>query len=492
MRKLNNILSTFNQLKIVGNTAIDIHGLTNDSRKIGKGDLFVCLRGFTVDGHQYINKAIENGAVAILLEQMPDTLVEGITYVQVQDTSKIIAPLLKVFYNAPSTKFQLIGITGTNGKTTTATLLYQLFSQLGYKCGLVSTVKYLIGNAEFEASHTTPDIFDLYRLFNQMANAACQYVFMEVSSHAIVQGRIEGLDFNGGIFTNISHDHLDFHETFNAYIKAKKQFFDGLPKHAFALTNIDDKRGEVMLQNTAARKQTYALKSMADYKGKVLSQSVHGLELEFNRNQFHTPILGDFNAYNLLAVFATAQLLGLDKLEALQNISSLKGAEGRFTTVADNTTGVTAIVDYAHTPDALSNLLEAVNNLNTLGGKVICLVGCGGDRDRKKRPLMAQIACNKSHLAILTSDNPRTENPDAILDEMYSGLNADQIVNALRKTSRREAITYAVSIAQQNDIIVIAGKGHETYQEINGQKMPFDDKAIVEELFKKKANKVTA
>ncbi len=453
-----------------------------DSRKIEKNDVFVAQKGVSVDGHLYIEKAINLGAIAIICEDFPVGKKVGITYVQVADANVALAIMASNFYENPSKKMPLIGVTGTNGKTTIASLLYQLFKKAGYKVGLLSTVKILVDEVEFKATHTTPDSVTINRYLDKMIDAGVDYCFMEVSSHGIHQKRTEGLVFAGGIFTNLSHDHLDYHKTFAEYRDVKKTFFDSLPKAAFALTNIDDKNGDFVLQNTKAKKVTYALKTLADYRAKILEKQFSGTLLKINETEVWTKLIGQFNASNLLAIFATAELLGLEKLEILTVISQLENVSGRFEYVISED-GVTAIVDYAHTPDALKNVLETINDIRTGNEKLITVFGCGGDRDVTKRPKMAHIASQLSNQAIFTSDNPRTENAQTILDEMEVGVAAENYKKTLLILDRRQAIKTACKFSERGDIILIAGKGHENYQEINGVRTHFDDLEEVKNCF---------
>ena len=471
--RINELLKNI-ECDIVNNNNIDIKHITFDSRNIEVDTLFVAQVGVHVDGHNYITSAIEKGAVAVVCEQMPETIAPNVVYIKTADSNKALGYIASNFYDNPSTKLKLIGITGTNGKTTTVTLLHQMFRQLGFHTGLISTIVNKIDEKEIASTHTTPDAINLNRLLWQMVDNGCEYCFMEVSSHAIVQNRIGGLEFFGGIFSNITHDHLDFHKTFAEYISAKKTFFDNLPSSAFALTNIDDRNGEVMLQNTKAKKYTYSIQEIADFNGKILENTFQGLFLNINGKEVWTQLVGRFNAYNLLAIYATARLCDIDEMEALQQLSSLRAAEGRFEYVSGQ--GITAIVDYAHTPDALKNVLQTVNDIRMDNQKLITVVGCGGDRDPLKRPIMATIACEMSDTLILTSDNPRTEDPEKILDEMEEGLTNKQKENTLRISNRQQAIKTACKLAGKGDIIVVAGKGHEKYQEINGVKHHFDDK----------------
>ncbi len=483
MLTLKDILVNVQPLQVVGATGMEIAGLEIDSRRITAGSVFIAVSGTTVNGHDYITKAIELGAFAIICDTLPHALQDDITYVQVKDTDIAAGQMADAFFGSPSASIKVIGITGTNGKTTVATLLFRLFESLGYKCGLISTVQNHILDKVETATHTTPDAISIQRLLARMKDAGCTHVFMEVSSHAIHQRRIEGLRFAGGVFTNITHDHLDYHKTFDEYIRVKKAFFDGLPEGAFALTNADDKRGAVMLQNTVAMKAAYSLRTPATIKGKVLENNLTGLILDINGLEVHCRLIGIFNAYNLLAVYGVAVLLGEDKMEVLAKLSNLQGAPGRFETYLSPKDKVLGIVDYAHTPDALINVLATINQLRTGGQQVISVVGCGGDRDTTKRPIMAQVACEHSDKAVLTADNPRSENPDDILNDMEAGLNPTQRRKALRIADRKEAIRTACMLAQPGDIVLVAGKGHEDYQEIKGVKYPFDDRKVLTQLF---------
>lgn len=431
-------------------------------------------KGVNVDGHLFIDKAVSLGAVVVVCEEFPNHKKEGVTYIQVANASVALAIMASNFYNNPSAKLPLVGVTGTNGKTTIASLLYQLFKKAGYKVGLLSTVKIMVDNTEFKATHTTPDSVTINSYLDKMLEYGVDFCFMEVSSHGIHQKRTEGLTFSGGIFTNLSHDHLDYHETFSEYRNVKKQFFDGLPKDAFALTNIDDKNGSYMLQNTQAKKYSYALKTVADFKAKILEKQISGTLISVDGTEVWTKLIGVFNIYNLTAIVATADLLGLDKLEVLTIISQLESVSGRFEYVVSKE-GVTAIVDYAHTPDALKNVLETINDIRTNNEQVITVVGCGGDRDKTKRPKMAHIASQLSNQAIFTADNPRTENPQTILDEMEAGVAPENYRKTLTVLDRKQAIKTACKLSESGDIILIAGKGHENYQEINGVRTHFDD-----------------
>lgn len=483
MTTLKDILVQVQPLQTAGDTGVVVNDLCIDSRKVTPGCAFIALHGTTVDGHQFIEKAIQDGAGVIVCEQWPATLQDQVTYVQVKDASVAAGRMADAFFGSPSAAMKVVGITGTNGKTTTATLLFNLFESLGYPCGLISTVQNHIRNTVETATHTTPDSISVQRLLARMKDAGCAYVFMEVSSHAVHQRRIEGIRFTGAVFTNITHDHLDYHHTFDEYIRVKKKFFDDLPETAFALTNADDKRGAVMLQNTQAQKADYSLRVPATIKGKVLENNLTGLVMDINGLEVHCRMIGTFNAYNLLAVYGAATLLGEDKMEVLASLSNLQGAPGRFETYLSPKDKVLGIVDYAHTPDALINVLATINQLRTGGQQVISVVGCGGDRDKTKRPVMAQVACEHSDKAILTADNPRSEDPEAILDDMEAGLNGSQRRKALRITDRKEAIKAACTLAQPGDIVLVAGKGHETYQEIKGVKHPFDDRKMLTEMF---------
>ncbi len=481
---LKDILTGLETVRITGDTATEVLALSIDSRIVQADTVFIAITGTTVDGHTYIDTAIANGATVIVCEKLPATTKENVVYVQVKDCAYAAGMMADAFYGNPSARMKVVGVTGTNGKTTTTTLLYQLFKALGYKCGLISTVQNHIDEVVEVATHTTPDAISVQRLLGRMADAGCEYVFMEVSSHAIHQQRIAGLRFAGAAFTNITHDHLDYHKTFDEYIRVKKQLFDNLPSTAFALTNADDKRGMVMLQNTQADKHAYSLKAPVSFKGKVLENNLTGLVMMVDNTEAHFRMIGTFNAYNLLAVYGIAVLLGEDKMQVLSVLSNLHGAAGRFETLQSDKDGILGIVDYAHTPDALINVLATINQLRTKGQQLITVVGCGGDRDSAKRPVMAEVACEHSDRAILTSDNPRSEDPEVILNEMEAGLSAAQKRKALRITDRKEAIKTACALAQPEDIILVAGKGHETYQEIKGVKHPFDDRQVLTEAFK--------
>ena len=485
MHILQDILYKVHLLEVVGVTDIAVSSIAIDSRKVIKGTAFVAIKGVAQDGHDYITKAIELGAKVIVCEKMPALLTDGVTYIKVANAQEAVAYMAHQFYDTPSTKIKLVGVTGTNGKTTIATLLFKLFSSLGYTCGLVSTVQNQIGDQIIPATHTTPDAVSLNELLNTMVDAGCTHVFMECSSHAVHQHRITGLVFTGALFSNITHDHLDYHKTFEAYIAAKKGFFDALPATAFAITNSDDKRGEVMLQNTKAKKLSYALKSSANYKGKILENALTGLVMLVNEIEVHFRLIGEFNAYNLLAVYGAAVNLGIESSVALTNLSMLAGAEGRFDYIISDKQ-VIGIIDYAHTPDALENVLATIKKLRKGYEQVITVVGCGGDRDKTKRPIMAQTACDLSDRVILTSDNPRTEDPAGIIADMEAGLNTSAKRKYISIIDRKEAIKTAVEFAKPEDIVLVAGKGHEKYQDINGVKHPFDDKAILLAFFNNK------
>lgn len=478
MKQLKDILYKVTIESTVGSTAVPISSLVIDSRKVEKQSLFVALKGTQVDGHVYIDQAIKDGAVAVLCEELPAVLKEGITYVLVGDTNKALAVVATNFYDTPSSKLELVGVTGTNGKTTIATLLYEMFTAMGYTVGLLSTVKIMIGDKAYPATHTTPDSISINHYLNEMVLAGCTYCFMEVSSHGIDQKRTFGLNFRGGVFTNLSHDHLDYHKTFADYRDAKKTFFDQLPKSAFAITNKDDKNGMVMVQNTAAKVKTYGLKNIADYKTQVIENQFSGMLLKIGMHELWVQLIGEFNAYNLLAVYAVAIELGADEGEVLVGISKLKSVDGRFQFIVSKDE-ITAIVDYAHTPDALKNVLNTINSIRTYNERLITVVGCGGNRDKTKRPIMAQIATELSSKVILTSDNPRFEDPYAILEEMETGVEPQNAMKALLIEDRKQAIKAACQDAKSGDIILIAGKGHETYQEIKGVRTDFNDLMIV-------------
>ncbi len=464
-----------------GSTDVAIEKMEFDSRKISENDVFIAIRGTISDGHDFIETAINKGAIAIICDTFPEIIISGITYIRVKDTNKAMAFMAANYFENPSHKLKLVGITGTNGKTTVASLLYQLFQKAGYKVGLLSTVKILVDTKEYKATHTTPDSITINQYLKEMVDEGIEYCFMEVSSHGIHQKRTEGLQFAGGVFTNLSHDHLDYHPTFSEYRDVKKSFFDNLPKTAFALSNSDDKNGSVMLQNTAARKLTYALKTYSDYKAQILENQLSGLLLKINDNEVWVRLIGTFNAYNLLAIYGTAVELGLESLEVLRLLSELESVSGRFQYIVSKG-NITAIVDYAHTPDALENVLKTINDIRTKNEQLITVVGCGGDRDKTKRPIMADIASKLSDRIIITSDNPRTENPETIIAEMEQGVAPQNFKKTVSNSDRKQAIKAACQLAQANDIILIAGKGHETYQEINGVRHDFDDMKIVKEM----------
>ena len=481
MITLKDILYKVSLEKVVGNTAVAFRELQFDSRKVGLDDVFIAIKGTQSDGHQFIKKAIDQGALAVVCQQIPKEIINGITYLQVQDTQQALAIMASHFYGNPSRELQLVGVTGTNGKTTIATLLYTLFTSAGYKVGLLSTIKVIIGTTEHAATHTTPDSLAINKYLRQMVDAGVAYCFMEVSSHGIDQKRTEGLHFAGGIFTNLSHDHLDYHTSFKQYRDVKKTFFDGLPKTAFALTNADDKNGPVMLQNTKARKYTYALKTIADYKAQILENQLQGLLLKINNQELWVKLIGNFNAYNLLAIYATAEQLGLEELEILQLLSTLESVDGRFQYLVSEGK-ITAIIDYAHTPDALKNVLETINTIRSGNEQLITVVGCGGDRDVEKRPKMGAIAAQLSTKVIFTSDNPRSENPDTIIQHIEAGVPPQHYKKTIAISDRKQAIKTACQMANEHDIILVAGKGHETYQEIQGVRSEFDDRKTISEL----------
>ena len=480
---LRDILYKVNIRSIIGSTSLEIEDVQSDSRKISKGSLFIAVRGVAVDGHRFIKAAIELGAVAVVCEELPSTRKEEIVYVQVENSAAAAGYIAHNFFDRPSEKMKVVGVTGTNGKTTVATLLYKLFTSLGYKSGLLSTVENQVGNKAVSATHTTPDAISLNLLLKQMADEGCSHVFMEASSHAIHQHRITGLQFAGGIFTNITHDHLDYHKTFDEYIRVKKSFFDGLSSTAFAISNADDKRGMVMLQNTNAKKYYCSLKTVADFKGKILDNSLTGLVMTVNEQEVHFRLIGEFNAYNLLAVYGTAVCMGQDKQEVLRCLSELTGAEGRFDYLVSPIDKIIAIVDYAHTPDALLNVLATIKKLKKGFEQIITVAGCGGDRDKTKRPIMAEVACEHSDKVIFTSDNPRSEDPGQIIRDMEAGVSASAKRKYISIVDRKEAIKTAISLAAKEDIVLIAGKGHEKYQEIKGVRNHFDDKEVVKEMF---------
>ncbi len=473
------------QLKIksiCGDVAVEVTGIEIDSRCIKQGGLFVAVRGTVTDGHKYISKAVEQGALAVVCEALPEQCQDSVAYIVVEDTEEIVGVLATTFYGNPTSKLKLVGVTGTNGKTTIATVLYNLFRKLGYKAGLLSTVCNYIDSEAVPTDHTTPDPITLNRLLARMVDAGCEYAFMEVSSHSVVQHRIAGLTFVGGVFTNLTRDHLDYHKTFENYLKAKKMFFDNLPSNAFALTNIDDRNGLVMLQNTKAEKHTYSVQSMADFKARILESHFEGMMLEINKEEVAVQFVGRFNVQNLLAIYGTAVLLGEDSHEVLVALSALRPVSGRFETMR-SPVGYTAIVDYAHTPDALVNVLETIHDVLDGNGKVITVVGAGGNRDKGKRPIMAKETARLSDRLVITSDNPRFEDPQDIINDMMAGLNQEEAARTICITDRKEAIRTACMMAKKGDVVLVAGKGHETYQEINGVKHHFDDKEVILNIF---------
>ncbi len=483
MKLLKDILYKVNINAVVGDTSIAVDAIDFDSRQITAKAVFVAIRGTVVDGHNYIDKAVAQGAAAVICEVLPEQQISGVTYIEVKNSNKALAVMASNYYDAPSENLKLVGVTGTNGKTTVTTLLYQLFKNAGYKVGLLSTVKVMVDDVAYEATHTTPDSLTINKYLKMMNTAGVEFCFMEVSSHGIHQSRTEGLTFEGGVFTNLSHDHLDYHNTFAEYRDVKKLFFDGLGKHAFALSNADDKNGTVMLQNTNAKTYTYALKNHANYKAQILENEFSGLLLSIDGSEVWTRLIGNFNGYNVLAIYATAELLGLEKVEVLRLISALESVSGRFQYLVSNKK-ITAIVDYAHTPDALKNVLETINSIRTKNESLITVVGCGGDRDQTKRPKMAHIASALSTKVIFTSDNPRSEAPEAIIEAMEAGVEPQNFKKTMAIVDRKQAIKTACQLAEANDIILIAGKGHETYQEIKGERFDFDDYNMVASLLK--------
>ena len=480
MKLLKDILYGVSLSAVSGDTNVMVNDVHFDSRKVEMDDVFVAIRGIVADGHDFIQKAVDSGARAIVCEELPELMVNGVTYLQVDNCNSALAVIASNFYGNPSKNLKLVGVTGTNGKTTVTTLLYNLFKKAGFKVGLISTIKVLVDDKEYKATHTTPDVLTINNYLSKMNEVGVEFCFMEVSSHGIHQKRAEGLHFEGAIFTNLSHDHLDYHKTFAEYRDTKKKLFDGLSKKAFALVNIDDKNGLVMLQNTKAKKYTYALKSFADYRAQILEKQFNGQLLKVDDNELWTKLIGDFNAYNLLAIYATADILGLEKMEVLRLMSELENVDGRFQYYISKDK-ITAIVDYAHTPDALKNVLITINALRTGNENVITVVGCGGDRDKSKRPVMGHIASEMSNHAIFTSDNPRSESPTTIIEEMEAGVEAQNARKVLSIENRRQAIKTACKLAVPNDIILVAGKGHETYQETNGVRVEFDDFKEVKE-----------
>ncbi|MEO1051074.1 MAG: UDP-N-acetylmuramoyl-L-alanyl-D-glutamate--2,6-diaminopimelate ligase [Bacteroidota bacterium] len=484
---LKDILYKVSLTSTSGDMEVDVTKVCFDSRGVEDGAVFVAVRGTQVDGHAYIIQAVKSGAKAVICEELPDEVKDEVTYVTVKDTARALGIISSNFYNNPSAQLKLVAVTGTNGKTSIVTLLYNLFRGLGYNTGMLSTVRNAIDGKDIPSTHTTPDAVQINELLAQMVKKGCTHCFMEASSHAIVQERVSGLDFSGAVFTNISHDHLDYHKTFEGYINAKKKLFDDLPSSAFALVNIDDRRGRVMLQNTKASKHHYALKSMADFKGKIISNTLQGLEVDVDGKNIWFQLIGDFNAYNLLAAYATGMLLEEDAEQVLAQLSLMGPPPGRFEQVVTDTK-ITAIVDYAHTPDALKNVLDTIANFRTGNEQVITVVGCGGNRDKAKRPLMADVACRLSDKVIFTSDNPRDEEPGEIIKEMQTGVRPTDYKKTLVLQDREEAIKTACALARDNDIILVAGKGHETYQEIKGVKHPFDDREVLGRMLNLLAN----
>lgn len=482
MKKLNQLLADITAIKVVGNAEVEITSVTNDSREAKPGALFIAVKGVAVDAHKFIPQVVAAGAAAVVCEDLPENLNDTVTYIQVADSTIALAHLASAWYDHPSTKLRLVGVTGTNGKTTTATLLYELTQSLGHKAGLLSTVKNMVDRTEYPAKQTTPDHMSLNRLLHEMVEAGCEYAFMEVSSHACAQHRIDGLQFAGGIFTNLTRDHLDYHKTVEAYIKAKKMFFDGLGADAFALVNADDKVGSVMVQNCKAKHYTYSLRTLADFKAQVIEERLDGTTITLDGQELEVLFTGRFNVYNLASVYGAALLLGFDKSEVLVKISMLKPVSGRFQTMR-SPRGYIAVVDYAHTPDALVNVLTAINDVVCGKGQVITVCGCGGDRDHGKRPMMAAEAANRCDQVILTSDNPRSEDPEEILRQMEAGLDDSNRSRVLKITDRREAIKVACRLAKKGDVVLVAGKGHETYQEIKGVKHHFDDREVLADIF---------
>ena len=490
MKMLKDILPTDPAPEIFGGTDIKVSALHFDSRKVEKGCVFFAIKGTTSDGHSFIPTAIEQGAAVVVCEDLPGQQERGVTYIRVSDGNKTLGEMASAFYDHPSKKLKLIGVTGTNGKTTTVTLLFQLFRKLGFRAGLISTILNKIEDTEIKATHTTPDPVQLNALLARMVEDGCDYCFMEVSSHAVAQQRIAGLVFQGGVFTNITHDHLDYHKTFDAYLAAKKAFFDSLPATSFALVNKDDRNGLVMTQNSSAAVSTYSLRAMADFRCRIIENQFEGLQLDIDGTDCWFKLIGSFNAYNLLAVYGTAVLLGLDRQDVLTILSGLEPVDGRFNYVISKSR-ITAIVDYAHTPDALQNVLETIQNIRTRNEQLITVVGAGGNRDAAKRPVMAKIACNFSDRVILTSDNPRFEDPEEILRQMRTGVDALHAGKVLVITNREEAIKTACALARPGDILLVAGKGHENYQEIKGVRHPFDDKLILKKIFESDEDKLT-
>lgn len=483
MKNLRDILYKAGIEQVIGSTDLNIGNICNNSSSVSPGSLFVAIKGYKSDGHAFISEAIGRGAFAIVCSELPDKIESKVTYVQVKNTNIALGIISSNFYDNPSSQLQLVGVTGTNGKTTIATLLYKLFSMMGNKCGLLSTVQIQIGDNIIPATHTTPDAIAINMLLRKMVDTGCTYCFMEVSSHATAQHRISGLDFTGGVFSNITHDHLDYHKTFQEYIRAKKLFFDNLPANAFSVVNADDRNASVMIQSTRSKVYQYGIKSVADYKCKILENNFEGLLLWLDGFEMHSILVGSFNASNLTAVYAVATLLGADKMEVLKYLSCITPVSGRFDYVISSN-GIIGIVDYAHTPDALENVLNTIRDIRTGNEQVITVFGCGGDRDNGKRPLMAKVACKLSDRVIITSDNPRSEDPDEIIRQIKNGVPAEHFKKVHSITDRKEAIHMAISLSRPKDIILVAGKGHETYQEIRGIKYPFDDREILQETFK--------
>ncbi len=483
MAVLQDILYKVSIRSVHGNIAVNVTDLHIDSRKITAGSCFIAIKGTLQDGHLYIASAIMKGATSVVAEQLPSEISDNVTYIIVENSALAAGYMSDNFYGSPSSKMKVVGVTGTNGKTTIATLLFKLFSGLGYKCGLFSTVQNQVSDTVISSTHTTPDAISINALMKHMLDEGCTHVFMECSSHAIQQHRITGLKFAGGIFSNITHDHLDYHKTFDEYIRVKKSFFDNLPSDAFAISNADDKRGLVMLQNTNAKKHLYSLRTLAEFKGKILENNLTGLLMNINEQEVHFRLIGEFNAYNLLAVYAAAICLGEEKQKVLQALSNLTGAEGRFDYIVSPSEKIIGIVDYAHTPDALLNVLSTIKKLRQGNEKIITVVGCGGDRDKTKRPIMAEVACEHSDKVVFTSDNPRSEVPEEIIRDMETGLQPSLRRKYISVTDRKEAIKTAINLADKEDILLIAGKGHEKYQDIKGVKHPFDDKQVLIEMF---------
>lgn len=482
--KTSRLINKLKYISIHASHDLEINAVAFDSRKVVSSSLFVAVKGVALDGHKYIDTAIKAGAIVIVCEDLPSNLIEGVSYILVEDSSLALAKISSNFYGNPSSQIKLIGVTGTNGKTTIASLLYKLFKSAGYKVGLLSTVVNYIDNREVKATHTTPDVLSINALLRDMIDTGCDYCFMEVSSHALAQNRVADIDFDGGIFTNITHDHLDYHKTFAEYIKAKKIFFDNLSKNAFVVTNLDDKNGMTMLQNTKASKYSYSIRSMADYKGRIMERHFSGMLMDINGKEVWTSLIGDYNASNLLAVYSVAVLLGMQEDEVLRYMSLLKSVSGRLDTVISSD-GKMGIIDYAHTPDALKNVLKNIVSLKKPSQQLIAVVGAGGDRDKTKRPEMAAVAVEYSDKLILTSDNPRSEDPNIIIEDMKEGLSKEDLSNIISIVDRKEAIRTAVMFAKEGDIILVAGKGHENYQEINGLRSHFDDKEVITEIFNK-------